>query len=327
MYKKDYTKLIDVYFDWKNYGIFYNLNQYDVPWKDLNIYGILDKLYLSTRGEKPISPMLRMFIEIDPDNIHEVFFDTEDQDHVAHMMYQMFGQKWSKIYEALEAEYNPISNYDMTETGSDLINRTGTDQHSKTGTEAHTISHNNREYIDTDEGGNVGTLTTKSSVDVTTSTNTDIKASTASDLTTTHGADEHLLSGFNSGSFVDGTKDTHGNDNVSGNASNNYTNTSGTAANNYQKTLGSADNNTEIIVDEQVHVSSGNNTDSISHNVTDLETRNMSDRTTHTLSRSGNIGVTTSQQMQQSSIELWQYKYFEEVFNDLDRYLTLSIYI
>ena len=324
---KDYTKLIDVYFDWLNYGPFYNLNQYDVPWKSLNIYGILDKLYLSTRGEKPISPMLKMFIEVDPNNVHDVYFDSENQDHVAHMLYQMFAQKWAKIYEALAAEYNPISNYDMTETGTDTTTKTGTDRHSKTGTDAHSISTNERNYLDTDESGNVGTLTTKSSVNVTTSTNTDIKAATASDLTTSHGTDEHSVSGFNSGSYVDGTQDTHGNDNVSGSASDNYTATTGSAANNYQTTLGSADNNTEEIIDEQIHVKSGNITDSLSHNVTDLETVDLEDETTHTLSRTGNIGVTTSQQMQQSSIELWQYKYFEEVFKDIDRYLTLSIYI
>lgn len=324
---KDYTKLIDVYSDWLNYGPFYYLNEYNVPWKDLNIYGILDKMYLSTRGEKPVSPMLKMFITIDDDDVHTVTFDETEQDYVANMLYQMFGQKWTKIYEALEAEYDPISNYDMIETGSDTTARTGTDQHSKTGTEAHSISHTKREYIETDDDGEVGTLTTKSSVGVTTSTNTDLTASTASDITTTKGTDEHLLSGFNSSSYVDGTQDTHGADNVSGTATDNYTTTSGTAANNYSTTSGSADDNTEILIDEQIHVLSGNDTDSVSHNITDLETRNMTDTNTHTLTRSGNIGVTTSQQMQQSSIELWQYKYFEEVFNDIDRYLTLPIYI
>lgn len=40
----------------------------------------------------------------------------------------------------------------------------------------------------------------------------------------------------------------------------------------------------------------------------------------------GNIGVTTSQQMLMSEIELWRWKFFEEVFNDLDSYLTIPIY-
>ncbi len=41
---------------------------------------------------------------------------------------------------------------------------------------------------------------------------------------------------------------------------------------------------------------------------------------------SGNIGVTTSQQMAQSEIELWRWHFFEEVFTDVDRELTCNIY-
>ena len=45
-----------------------------------------------------------------------------------------------------------------------------------------------------------------------------------------------------------------------------------------------------------------------------------------TLVRSGNVGVTTSQQMAQSEIELWKWLYFEDVFKDIDNILTLSTY-
>ena len=45
-----------------------------------------------------------------------------------------------------------------------------------------------------------------------------------------------------------------------------------------------------------------------------------------TLERSGNIGITTTQQMAQSEIELRKWLYFESVFKDIDNILTLSIY-
>lgn len=45
-----------------------------------------------------------------------------------------------------------------------------------------------------------------------------------------------------------------------------------------------------------------------------------------TLTRSGNIGVTTSQQMIQAQRELWYFKIFDIVFKDIDNILTLSIY-
>lgn len=46
----------------------------------------------------------------------------------------------------------------------------------------------------------------------------------------------------------------------------------------------------------------------------------------NTLTRSGNIGVTTSQQMLESEYELRKKHYFNAVFSDLDNFLTLKIY-
>jgi len=62
------------------------------------------------------------------------------------------------------------------------------------------------------------------------------------------------------------------------------------------------------------------------NNITDELTHDTEDNTTHHLTRSGNIGVTTSQQMLTSEIELRQWLFFESVMNDIDRLLTLSIY-
>ena len=45
------------------------------------------------------------------------------------------------------------------------------------------------------------------------------------------------------------------------------------------------------------------------------------------LTRSGNIGVTTSQQMIQSEIELWQWNFIQDVvYKDLDDILTIEMY-
>lgn len=47
---------------------------------------------------------------------------------------------------------------------------------------------------------------------------------------------------------------------------------------------------------------------------------------TRTLERSGNIGVTTSQQMAQSEIELWKWNFYDDVMRDIDSILTLAVY-
>ena len=44
------------------------------------------------------------------------------------------------------------------------------------------------------------------------------------------------------------------------------------------------------------------------------------------LTRSGNIGVTTSAQMIEENIRLWIWKFFDSVFKDIDRVLTIGVY-
>lgn len=73
-------------------------------------------------------------------------------------------------------------------------------------------------------------------------------------------------------------------------------------------------------------------------NTTDLDTRNMSDALVHghvvtnsgedteTTTRSGNIGVTTSQQMAESSLQLWKWNYFYDIFRDVDNIFTITTY-
>ena len=63
-------------------------------------------------------------------------------------------------------------------------------------------------------------------------------------------------------------------------------------------------------------------TDNTTYNSTIKET----DSESHSLHRHGNIGVTTSQQMIESEIVLRQKNFFDIVFSDIDRLLTLSIY-
>ena len=47
---------------------------------------------------------------------------------------------------------------------------------------------------------------------------------------------------------------------------------------------------------------------------------------TETLTRSGNIGVTTSQQMLESEFKVRQYDFYKQIYNDIDSVLCLSIY-
>lgn len=92
---------------------------------------------------------------------------------------------------------------------------------------------------------------------------------------------------------------------------------------------------------EQIRRATGTNTntrtgtDTRTYNTTDADTGTQTDndggsdtRTrNYTLTRSGNIGVTTSQQMIESERALWVWNFFRNVvFPDIDRVLTIQIY-
>lgn len=77
----------------------------------------------------------------------------------------------------------------------------------------------------------------------------------------------------------------------------------------------------------------GTNTRKVTTNGTNTGTEttvtsgNDETNTNHTITRHGNIGVTTTQQMLSSEIELWQWNFFNQVlFPDIDRVLVISIY-
>lgn len=59
-------------------------------------------------------------------------------------------------------------------------------------------------------------------------------------------------------------------------------------------------------------------------NLENVRTDNLAE--TNELTRSGNIGVTTSAQMIEENIKLWIWKFFDSVFKDIDRVLTIGVY-
>lgn len=78
---------------------------------------------------------------------------------------------------------------------------------------------------------------------------------------------------------------------------------------------------------EQSQGTSGTNTITNTGTVTDADSGEDTHTRNYRLTRTGNIGVTTSQQMLESERKLWLWNFFREiVFPDVDRILTLRIY-
>ena len=281
------TKLNEVYSDWlTGDGIFTDLNNFDVPWKNENNVVALNTTYHGSHsGDKNISPIVYKFLNSDEsENMRE---------RLASAIYTMFNEKWSRLWLAFQQEYNPINNYDMVENETISETTDNTETHTGTDTTAHT-----------------GTATTThTGTDTNTRTGSETETHTGTDTTETSGTNENEVSAFNSSTYQDNEKVTNSETNE----------------------------NEKDLTDTRTY---NNLTDTNTQNLTEQGTQNLTDQTTKNLTdnmdgqkdtereltRSGNIGVTTTQQMLTSEIELRKWLYYNSVFNDIDSILTLSIY-
>ena len=231
----DYKRLSEVLGDTQN--IFTRImTAHEVPWnEDESITGaLLDFEYINNQsGDKIVSPAVEKALT--SGQLSDTSFNT-----LCDVAWMMYNKRWSRLWEILTAEFNPIENYSMTDI--------------------HTFEHGKKE----------------------TNTGTDTTRRTGTDTVTHTGDNENKVSAFNSSSYQDSAK--------------------------------------------------------VTQNTTDLDTRNMNDALEHghvitnsgvdteRTTRSGNIGVTTSQQMAQSSIDLWKWNYFYDIFRDVDSIFTITTY-
>lgn len=304
------TKVNEVYDQWlTGDGVFTDLNAYDVPWKsddtteNATIIKSLNFAYHGNHsGDKNVSPVVHKFIK------DEV---TTPRAKLADTLFIMYGDKWTRLWNALHAEYNPINNYDMveTETPAEVTHSITPAETTTTETPAevtHTITP-------------AETTTTETPAET---TKTITPAETTDTTKPAKTVSENEVSAFNSSDYVDNMKTTTTGDNNDKGTSVFTVDTAGS-----EKVETNTAGNTKIEVDtvgsEKVEVDTAGNTkvevDTAGSDVFTVQTARE-------LTRSGNIGVTTSQQMLTSEIELRQWNYFNGVFNDIDTLLTLSIY-
>lgn len=185
----------------------------------------------------------------------DMFKDVADvpiNEAIATSTYTVFEDTWKRLYTALTSDYNPINNYNMSESGTDTKGNTGTQSTETT-----------HEHSDTE----------------------------TPDLTrTSNGTNDSSggVYGFNSAESV--PSDT----------------TTGVSS--------STDTQTGMV--------------SRTGNESTLNTRtdNLTETNEHMFTREGNIGVTTSQQMIESEIELRKKQFYNLVFHDIINYVCLHVY-
>lgn len=279
----------------------------------------LNTIYFKTwSGEKEASEIVfEKLTNLQHTNYQNIYGDTiycdtadlsqESLEQLGNLLYNRFNLQWTKLKNTLSLQYNPIHNYDLTEdyvgdnsysstvdvsSDSDITN-TGTQQLGTTETLTHT--------------GTDTLLTTHNNTDTTTYGHI-----TETDFTNSSNGGTY---GFNSGTAIPSSTVSDTQDTSVTNSGTDSVAHSGTVTNQTTKNLTDGTSGTQTRTD---NLREQNSTD-LNRETTSTTENN------HTLTRSGNIGITTSQQMIDAERKLWYWSFFEKVFDDLDKILTKCI--
>lgn len=220
----------------------------------------------------------------------------------------------TRLKNALTTEYKPLDNYNMVESGTDrrVIDRdytrtttgsvneegntstettgTRTDNLTETATHTGTVGTEGTTTGKTTDTSTISTIIAESTKDEGTTDNTNNVS--AYDSATLVGHDTSLETATNERTATTNNNVTHGGD----------VDTTATSSNTVTNNTTDTTTNTGTVKNENGETFSRNLTTTESGNITDND--DTTDSTEHTLTRSGNIGVTTSQQMLESEINL-----------------------
>lgn len=226
--------------------------------------------------------------------------------------------KYRKLAQSLGFTYNPIENYNMIENG--------TDENSPTGSETltHTVDNSQTGFVEVD--GAVATIAISPKdqetglFDVNTLTMSASQSANYSEKNASS-IEAGQKASTNNPSLIDGAAPTTNNytttmDNDETGRLESYQTTSGTTGQ-FSNTSGSQDRLTTA------RIKKGSETPSY----TDTKTyTNKKDTLSHSLTRSGNIGVTTTQQMLEQERKIVQFSLVNEFYQDLVEQLCLQIW-
>lgn len=284
-------QLNDVFPDWlTGAGIFSALNSFDVPWKEEITPTLLDIEYHGNySGSKNVSPVISRILQKD----NSETLTNARRAALANTIYSLNAVRWKRLWDTLDMEYNPLNNYDMSESEGITTEVDNTRHNTGTQTNANTGTQTN---------ANTGTVTE-------TNTGTQTNANTGTVTDAANGSDVSKRYAFNSTGAVNTAEGTVTNGN--------------TRTDNTIETR--TDNLTDTRTDNTLETRTDNTTETRTDNLTETEDLNREE--TRTLTRSGNIGVTSSMQLinQERETDMWNI-FYSVIFPDIDKILTISAY-
>lgn len=275
----------------------------DVPEYLQNAEFLNQDYYYRHSGTKTVSPLVKHFLD------DKGKLSSDSAATIARLIINAYKDNWDKVYKALTIDYSPIENVD--ETLTETTDTTGKTTTSNSNTHSGTDNHS---YGGSDTKTNKGTDTnTQSGTDTTKNTGTTENKNVNNNGTSTTTRD---IYGYNSEVESNADKEkTVVNQTVTDTQTDNLTQT-------FEHGL----SNKEDI--DTTETTTYNNTDDETINITDSGSGNedTSGNEKHDLHRHGNIGVTTNQYMITEELKLRRNIFANELFADIDSYMTLPLY-
>ena len=312
------TKLIDILPEGSFNGFLKSMPA-GAPWaEDSPDLDSLDALYLYQHsGQKYVLPLMNMFVT-------DGKLTQAGITACSKMAASLWYPKWTRLWNVMTAEYNPLENYNMheeedtepsgTETNETTFSGTETDTHTKSGTETET---------DTKSGTSTNTRTESGSEGRTLS-------HTGNDTVRTQGTaannkEANAVYGFNSSTAVPASETTVNTDQT-------VTTTPGVTDTENKTFTNRQTQDVESFTNrqDQKTLTFNQRQDQDQKTFTNrknTEVKSFEDRLTHReLDRSGNIGTVTAQDMYLQELEVAKYNFWLQVFEDLDSTICLDCY-
>lgn len=231
---------------------------------------------------------------------------------IARILYGFFGENWTRLWEAFKTKYTPIDNYNLQET---ITTTTSSDRN---------ISRTN-DLTSTVDGTETQTTEEDSSqgVNATSSSKTGLDGAGTSTLQhgeqITHNREtDSFRYGFNSTEKVPSDAQIETSTDV-------HSGTDTTTTTNKSDTDTSGESKTDTLE---------HGTSTIDISTKDVRADKTVEDTTDTNSgkediqrtRQGNVGQNSYQELLRQEFELWRWNFFTRVFEDVDKFLVLSVY-
>lgn len=231
---------------------------------------------------------------------------------IARIIYGIYGDNWTKLWEAFKAKYTPIDNYNVqeivstTRSSDRTVNRTNDLTSTVDGTEKQTTAQDGTQGVTGTTGANT-----------TTDSNGTSSLVHGEHIQRDAEADDYTY-GFNSpekvatGARIETGTDVHSGTDTTTTTDHSASETSGTSkTDTVDHATGTVDIATkdvraDKVVDDTLDTSEGKE---------DIQ------RT-----RQGNVGQNSYQELLRQEFELWRWNFFTQVFEDVDKFLVLSVY-